>query len=1290
MNPMSRDWTIAVDVGGTFTDCVGIAPDGSRHVAKIPSSGFARGNIARWASDTSFVDETRREVDDFWNGALLVLDPPSGRSSAPIPVIDYNGATSSFTLAFPPPVAMAGIRCNYRLDCQLPAPILGAHQMMGIPIADPLPRCSLQLGTTRGTNALLTRSGARTALLTTKGFADILKIGDQTRPELFALTVRKQPPLTDHVLEIRERVLADGVVDAGLDKVMALRGLRELREIGVESLAICLMHGYRFPKHERILADLAREAGFMEVCVSSEVAPLVRFLDRAETVVLDAYLNPVLRSWLDDISRRLGSGSQLRTMTSSGALVDRKRFSGKDSLLSGPAGGVVGSAWAARQAGYEKAIGLDMGGTSTDVSRFDGEFDTEFESRKAGVRVLLPVLAIETVAAGGGSVCRFDGSRLTVGPESAGADPGPACYGLGGPFTVTDANLLLGRIRAEDFPFPLNKAAARDRALELGEKVAASGFAWSIEQIAEGCLQIANHHMAGAIRAISVARGYDPAEYPLVAFGGAAAQHGCELASILGMKTVVVHPLASVLSAAGIHIADQASHQVRSVLRRLNEVPDGELMELFGEMEQFARLELANEIPGYRPAVVRTRFDLELRYEGTATSERVEYRENADMKSRFETIHEMRYGYLQHRPIEIVAARLVATVPGESFEKGHASGRAEVSSSRPRPPDRAETEQKTATESECLSQQTPRAMALASLRSGEVVSGPAIITDIMTTTVVSKGWRCRVQADRCLILEQENWQAETDVDRRTVHVRQESDPVLLEIFNQLFVSIATRMGNMLRNTASSVNVKERLDFSCAVFTRTGNLVVNAPHIPVHLGAMSESVRSTIARNPEISRGDVFVTNNPYAGGSHLPDVTVLTPVFAPEGNELVFWVASRAHHAEIGGTAPGSMPAGARTLGEEGVLIDNFRLVHDRVARFDDLLELFSRSEYPSRNPAENVRDIQAQVAANRCGEAALHELIHKYSWPVVSGYMERIQQTAEIQVRRFLEQVGPGRRPFEDCMDSGQVIRLAMSTGGGEMTLDFAGTDGVLVNNLNANPAIVSSAVLYVLRTLINADIPLNEGMLRPIRIILPECFLNPRAATPVSSSPPVVGGNVETSQRLVDVLLGALGKAAASQGTMNNWLIGNASWGYYETVGGGSGATAAGDGESAVHCHMSNTRLTDPEILENRYPLILRECSIRKGSGGAGLNCGGDGMVRHMEFRAPLTLSLLTGRRNSRPYGTQGGKPGQSGENRLIRADGSQTLLDWQCEVQMNPGDALRLETPGGGGWGNDQSRP
>ncbi len=1286
MNRNSQGWRISVDVGGTFTDCVGIAPDGSRHLLKIPSSGSARGGITRWTSEDTFVDESRREADGFWIGARVILDSLSGPSSEPIAVVGFDGNTGSFRLASPPPKTIAGICGNYRLDCGMPSPVLGTHLMMGIPVANPLPRCSLQLGTTRGTNALLTGKGARVAFLTTAGFGDILRIGDQTRPELFALTVRKQPPLTNLGLEVSERVLADGTIEARPDAAEVLEGLRRIRELGAESIAICLMHGYRFPEHEQMLGELARQAGFTEVCVSSEVAPLVRFLDRAETVVLDAYLNPVLRSWLDDIASRMGSGSHLRTMTSSGALVDRQRFSGKDSLLSGPAGGVVGAAWAARQAGFDRAIGLDMGGTSTDVSRFDGEFETEFESRKGGVRVLMPVLAIETVAAGGGSICRFDGSRLIVGPESAGAEPGPACYGLGGPFTVTDANLLLGRIRAEDFPFPLNMEAARNRAVELCREVAASGFDWSVAQIAEGCLQIANHHMAEAIRAISVARGYDPATYPLVAFGGAAAQHGCELASMLGMKTVIVHPLASVLSAAGIHMADQASHQVRSVLRLLNDVTGNDLAVLFEDMEQGARCELANDIPGYLAEKVRIRQDLELRYLGTVSSEKVQYLKGADLKSRFEAIHEMRYGYLQNRPIEVVSARLVATVPGVELENAASIDETPPRSEGLNVSSRTKVETERASEMQGSLPGAFRAMPLSGLKAGDSVEGPAIIADAMTTTVVAKDWKCRVRADRCLILEHESTGLTGQADNSPAGKNAESNPVMLEIFNQLFVSVATRMGNMLRRTASSVNVKERLDFSCALFTRTGSLVVNAPHIPVHLGAMSESVRSTIARNPQISPGDVFVTNNPYAGGSHLPDVTVLTPVFAPAGNELIFWVASRAHHAEIGGTAPGSMPAGARTLGEEGVLIDNFRLVRNRVARFDELQKLFEESPCPSRNPAENIRDIEAQVAANRCGEAALHELIGKYTWPVVSAYMERIQQAAENQVRRFLEQVTPETCRFEDQMDSGQMIRLSITTGTGEMTLDFTGTDPVHANNLNANPAIVSSAVLYVLRTLVNADIPLNEGMLRPIRIIVPDCFLNPRAATPLSMSPPVVGGNVETSQRVVDVLLGAMGKAAASQGTMNNWLTGNSKWGYYETVGGGCGATADGPGASAVHCHMSNTRLTDPEILENRYPLILRECSIRKESGGVGLHRGGDGMVRHIEFREPLTLSLLTGRRITRPYGLEGGESGKSGENWLVRADGSQIRLDWQCEVQMNPGDALRLETPGGGGWGTD----
>ena len=1286
---MKQDiWRFSIDVGGTFTDCIGISPSGEERLLKLLSSGATKGLARTWTSDRSFVDPDRNEVDNFWRTAKVSLASAGDQSEWSSKVERFDSGSNEFFLYEAAPESLRSPNCSYELTTTLYSPVLAVHRVLGIALDGPLPRCVVHLGTTRGTNALLTRTGARTVLVTTRGFRDLLAIGDQTRPDLFALTVRKRLPLSETVVEIDERVLADGTIEAALDRDRVRQQLKTLNQSGIQSLAVCLMHGYKFPAHERVVGELAREAGFDEVCLASDVAPLIKILARAETTVLDAYLNPILRTWLDELESALAAGSHVRNMTSAGGLVARHRFSGKDSLLSGPAGGVVGAAWVASQAGFDRAIAFDMGGTSTDVSRFDGKYELEFESTKAGVRVLLPVMSIETVAAGGGSICRFDGTRLMVGPESAGASPGPACYGRGGPFAVTDANLLMGRINVDKFPFPLDVAAARRRANEIGAQMQAAGFALTAEEIAEGCLDIANHHMAEAIRTVSIAKGYDPRNYPLVSFGGAAAQHCCAVAGLLGIKTVLIHPRASLLSAVGMHIAEQTNHQVSSILRPLAETPIAIIDGIFHDLRQLAMEQLAFDVAGFDKESVTIQSGLELRYTGTEACELINYHPDTDLHSEFQQIHQLRYGYIQERSIEVVAARLVATCPGGQLEMS--TDEEPIHSEMPVPDSIKQIR------IDQSIQPVPQ-FDLSNLCRGQTIDGPALIVDSMTSTVLLSDWKCTVGPEKMLTLEFEGADnraiRENEADSQISIVVNPStddeqvDPVMLEIFNRQFVSIAAQMGTVLQKTSSSVNVKERLDFSCALFTRTGELVVNAPHIPVHLGAMSESVQSTIALNPAVRSGDVFVTNDPYAGGSHLPDVTVVTPVFDAQGGQTIFWVASRSHHAEIGGITPGSMPAAAKTLGEEGVLISNFQLVRSGEQRFDELQALLSNGPWPSRNPAENICDVRAQVAANRCGELALRELVQRYSPQLVERYMQHIQDAAEAQVRDHLQQIGDGVFRFSDQMDSGQRIELKITVTGREITFDFHGTDPVGLNNLNANKAIVSSAIMYVMRLVTGSDIPMNEGMMKPVTIVLPDCFLNARPAANRTDSPPIVGGNVETSQRIVDVIFGAMGLGAASQGTMNNWLIGDSTFGYYETVGGGSGATSMGPGASSVHCHMSNTRLTDAEILETRYPLILRECSIRRDSGGTGKNRGGDGMIRHIEFRKTLALSLLTSRRNSGPWGMNGGSAGATGANWLVRPDGTQVELPWRCDIVMQPGEALRLETPGGGGWG-DQS--
>ena len=1156
-------------------------------------------------------------------------------------------------------------------------PVVAMRELAGVDENSPLPAADVFLGTTRGTNALLTRGGAKTAFVTTKGIKDLLLIGDQARPHLFKLSITKPDQLYTSAIEIDERILADGTVERKPDPVQIREQMNSLLNDGIESVAICLMHGYKYSEHEQIVGQIAREVGFEDCRLSSEVAPLIKILPRAETTVLDAYLNPVLRNYLDEIETQLAAGSILRLMTSDGGLVSRNRFSGKDSVMSGPAGGVVGAARVAQQVGLSKVIGFDMGGTSTDVSRFDGEFEREYEARKAGVRIVTPMLAIQTVAAGGGSICGFDGVRLTVGPASAGADPGPACYGQGGPLAVTDLNLFLGRIAEDHFPFPLDKSAVEQRLSELADQIEKStDRQMSKIELAEGFLKIANNKMALAIRDVSVAKGYDPREYTLVSFGGAGAQHSCAVADVLGIDTVFDHPDSSILSAVGISLADQTSSAAIAVLTEYTKDNIQALESKIDELEANVRSQLeADGCPANQIKVVRA---LDLRYQGTAGAQTIEWPDDGDFRSKFNEQQLRQFGFTQETKLEIVAARVTATSAAPSLAPlGKPSENRNVASE--------------------LSQEMVLAGKVVqaekfdrqNLLPGDQIHGPAIIADRLSTVIVDPGWSATVwHGGRILLAKRTDSLAREVMKSET---RQLSDPVTLEIFNNYFSSIAEQMGVALQKTSISVNVKERLDFSCAIFTRGGDLVVNAPHIPVHLGAMSETVRNLIRANPDIDPGDVFVTNDPYAGGSHLPDVTVATPVFDSATGELVFWLASRSHHAEIGGMAPGSMPAHATNLAQEGVLIQNFKIVVGGKSRFEELEQLLTSGEFPSRMPQENLADIRAQIAANKVGESALLELVAEHTLAFVLSQMKSVQDAAERKARLSLQRLADGEYRFSDRMDNGSTIQVQITKTDDQLRINFDGTSAVSNDNLNANSAIVSSAVMYVMRCLIDEDIPLNEGIMKSVGIELPECFLNPTPGLTADTSPAIVGGNVETSQRVVDVLLGALGLAAASQGTMNNWLIGDDTFGYYETIGGGSGATEHSDGADAHHCHMSNTRLTDPEILETRYPLILREFSVRKNSGGAGGTTGGNGMIREFEFTKPLTVSLLTSRRNSRPFGIQGGQPGASGANQWIKANGAGTTENVKstnqkstCQLQVLSKDRLRLETPGGGGFG------
>ena len=1264
---MTPLWRFSIDVGGTFTDCLARDPEGRLHQRKVLSSAETPGALERVLDATTFEDPRRQgDPRKFWNDYAIRL--PDGTLSR---IAHFDSDRGRFQLA-DAILVPAWQGATYRLVTSEEAPILAIRWTLGLTLEDRLPEMEVRLGTTRGTNSLLTREGAPCALVTTAGFADMLEIGYQDRPELFDLVVRKPRPLYSEVVEITERLTAGGDVLRPADPDEIRSKLRQVRDRGIDSLAICLLHGYRNPVHERLVAQIASDLGFATIRASHQVAPLQGLIARGDTTVVDAFLTPVLKDYIAGIQETLDS-SELKLMTSSGGLVDANHFSGKDSILSGPAGGVVGFAQVAEQAGFTRAIGFDMGGTSTDVARYDGRFEYEFETQKAGVRIVSPMLAIETVAAGGGSLCRFDGVQLTVGPASAGADPGPACYGRGGPLAVTDLNVWLGRIPASRFPFPLDRdAIARQLQEQIAEIRREGGPEFSCEALAAGFLEIANANMVRAIRKISVARGYDPRDYVLVAFGGAGGQHACAVARALGIERVLVHPWAGILSAYGIASADIRRFAEQAVLEIFEPSHSERWNTLFRQLEETATRQVLAQ--GADPASLNPLIrSFAMRYAGTEAALMILEPDDGDWLAAFARRHRQYYGFDRpERDVEVVTARVEIVARTPHFEP------------KVQPVERRRAEPLEFTRSYLDGQwrEVP-VFDAKDLEPGHYFEGPAIVCGDGATTVVEPGFGAEVLARGELLL--------TDrIRRRREEVSDEADPVSLEVFHHQFASIAEQMGASLERTAVSVNVKQRRDFSCAVFTAEGDLVANAPHIPVHLGAMSETVKAILRAFPSMQAGDVFVTNDPFQGGSHLPDVTVVAPVFDPVSGRRLFFTASRAHHAEIGGTVPGSMPPFSTSLAEEGVLLRPFRLFESGESREDVLRRQLSEAPYPSRAVEDNLADVAAQVAANHRGAQLLLEMCDRYGTSATLAYMRHVCHAAEKKMRRALRRLEDGRYSFRDHLDGGAVIAVQLDIAGDEARVDFTGTSDVLPSNLNANRGIVTAALLYVLRCLIDEDLPVNSGVLAPIRLVLPTCLLNPPAHDDPAACAAVAGGNVETSSRVVDVLLGALRLAAASQGTMNNVTFGDGSFGYYETIGGGTGATATTEGQHAVHSHMTNTRLTDPEVLEFRYPVRLLEFAIRRGSGGAGRHRGGDGMVRTFEFLRPVTLSLLTERRGPYPpFGLEGGQPGSLGVNLLWRSGAEQPeTLPAKTLVDVQPGDRLTILTPGGGGWGTPNS--
>ncbi len=1143
----------------------------------------------------------------------------------------------------------------------------------------PLPPCRVKLGTTVATNALLERRGVPTLLVANRGLGDVTSIGTQERPELFALEIRKPPPLHCRVAEVPGRVGARGECVEALDEAAARQALAAAREAGISSVAIALVHAYAHPELELRLRALAEALGFEHVVASHEIAREMGLLARSETATVDAYLTPLLRRHVRALEAAL-PGSRLRFMQSSGGVTDAERFRGPTALLSGPAGGVVGAARVAAAAGCERAIGFDMGGTSTDVSLIEGgETRRSFETRVGGIRVKAPMLGIHTVAAGGGSLCRFDGFRFTVGPESAGADPGPLCYGRPGAreLCLTDVNLALGRVQPDRFPFPLRAEPVAAALAALGRQLRDAGHELSADAIAAGFVEVANASMAHAIAEVSVARGVDPRECALVGFGGAAGQHVCALARELGMGTVLLHPLAGILSAYGIGTADVSWDGQRDAGRLL--LPEGaralpeSVRTPFAELERAGRAALAGE--GFADPAIAIERRLDLRYRGTETALSIREPGDGDWGAAFAAEHATRFGYTRPgRPIEVTTARVRASArPRETAVDPFAGTAAPAAPRRAPPPLRSESVWFPGT-GRCP---TP-VYARETLEPGAELSGPALVLEDTGSIAIDPGFAARVEAAGLLVLRDvaarpggERALAGSDLSR--------PDPVRLEVFGNRFMSIAEQMGAVLRNTSVSTNIKERLDYSCAVFDAAGGLVANAPHIPVHLGAMAETVRVVRARFPDLADGDVVVTNDPSAGGSHLPDLTAVTPVFVAPEAAPDFFVASRGHHADIGGVAPGSMPPASRSLEVEGVLLRPFRAV--RRGRFDEaaLRRALCEARYPARSPDDNVAELEAMVAANRCGVGLLRSLAAEHGREGVAATMRQLQEAAGAKVAREIGRLPDGVHRFRDQLDDGTPIQVALTIRGERMIIDFAGTGPAVAGNLNAPPAVVQAAVIYVLRALVAERIPLNGGCLDPVEVrVPPGSLLDPPPGAAVA------GGNVETSQRIVDVLLGALGRVAASQGTMNNVAFGDASFGYYETIGGGAGAGDGFHGASGVHTHMTNTRITDIEVLEARHPVRLLEFALRRGSGGAGRWRGGDGLVRRYEFLAPVTLSILSERRTTAPYGLRGGAPGAPGRNAIRRRDGRREELGGKASAELAAGDRLSIETPGGGGYG------
>jgi 5-oxoprolinase (ATP-hydrolysing) len=1247
---LEKKWKIWIDTGGTFTDCLSIDPENNLYRLKLLSSGKLRGTIKSCTGSVLVVSVSWPATDDIFEGYKIKI---KGIRHKVFTVVDSDLSSGKISIDQAP--GELDDR-EFELYSGEEAPIVAARLVTKTKLSGQLPELEMRLGSTKGTNALLERNGSPVIFLTTKGHGEMLKIGTQQRPDLFALNVIKPAPIYSEVIEVDERILAGGQIENQLSPQSIEKLKAQCLESKQGAFAIALLNSYKNPEHELQVEELLRNLGHEYVSVSSKLVNEIGILTRSQTTVVNAYLSKTIEDYLAGVKNSLVEGS-LKVMTSAGGLVNYSSFLPKDSLLSGPAGGVVGCASIAKAFSISKILSFDMGGTSTDVSRYAGGFDYNFTTEINHIAINSPTLAIETVAAGGGSICSFDGYKMAVGPESAGASPGPACYGNDGPLAITDINLLLGRVDDSNFSIPLNKDAAKKAFLDIRAKM--TGHI-SDQEVLNGFIRIANEKMAEAIRKISIGKGYNPTEYTLLAFGGAGGQHACSIAALLNIQRVLIPYDAGLLSAFGMGKAEIERFVTHQMLKPLADV-QGKLVEKFEEMASQAFDQLKTEGFEKDRIYIRNKF-VYLRFQGQESTLEVEF-DDTILSSSFEKIYRERYGHwIDKGVVEVESLKLIAASKEQSYEFSQELN-------NPYCPNHGRIVK-------CFTGEKWEDIPTYSweqLNPGATFDGPALILSNNSTVYLEHGWEVRIEKGRNALLAKIK-----DVAKQEEVL---SDSAELELFTNRFNSVADDMGAILQRTSFSVNVKDRLDFSCAMLDSEGFLVANAPHIPVHLGSLGVCVRS-VAQVLKMEKGDVVITNHPGFGGSHLPDVTLISPVFY-EGVRIGY-VANRAHHAEIGGKTPGSMPADAKFLGEEGVVIPPTYLVKNNQPRWDFIEDLFRSGPFPSRSVNENLADLNGALASIKTGVDGLTHLCATHGRDKVKIYMKKLLDYSGQSLFDTFSKLKNTRWTAEELLDDGSVIQVAISKTPERILFDFAGTSAVHPGNLNATPAILNSAIIYVLRLMLEEQLPLNEGLMKYVKISVPVCMLSPKFDADPMNCPAVVGGNTETSQRIADTLIKALNLAACSQGTMNNLIFGNSKFGFYETIGGGVGAGNGFSGADAVHQHMTNTKITDPEIMEFRYPVVLEKMGIRHHSGGDGKWKGGDGIVREIRFREDVILTILSQHREQAPFGVAGGLPGKTGRQIVIKSNGDEIELKGIETIELQKGDRIRIETPGGGGYG------